>query len=274
MMTIFNAVLNQVFNALLFPFEGISPWVGLTVISALTSILILLVFRKVSDQDALRVAKRKVQAGFFEMRLYQDNIRGLFSAQGAILRHNLTYLRHTAKPIAWLVFPLMLIFVQLNFRYGLRSLELGEPAIVRVKFNVSLSDIDGSVHLQSSDGLRIETPPLQIPGEREVNWRIRAINAGTHMLVIQIGNRSIEKRIQVESGLVQLSPRRVSSRFRSFFYPSEPMLANETAIKFIEVSYPEMRLQLAGYNLHWMIPFTMISMVFAFALRRPFKVVI
>ncbi len=273
-MTIFNAVLNQVFNALLFPFEGISPWVGLIVTSALTSILVLLAFRKLSDQDALRVAKRKVQAGFFEMRLYQDNLRGLFLAQGAILRHNLTYLRHIAKPIAWLVFPLMLIFVQLNFRYGLRSLELGEPTIVRVKFNTSLSDIDGSVHLQSSNGLRIETPPLQIPGEREVNWRISAINVGTHMLVLKIGNRSIEKRIQVESGLVQLSPRRVSSRFRSFFYPSEPMLANETAIKFIEVSYPEMRLRLAGYNLHWVIPFTMISMVFAFALRRPFKVVI
>ena len=273
-MTIFNTVLNQAFRFLLLPFEGFSPWVGLVMTSLLTAIFMLLVFRRTSNQEALGVAKQKIHAGLFEMRLYQDDLRALFSAQRDILRHNLTYLRHTLKPLAWMILPLMLILVQLNFRYAFRSLEAGETAIVRVKFKGPLGAVADDIRLQSGDGLRIETPALRISREQEVDWRIRAVEAGTHTLIVKVGEKSVAKRIRVESGLAQLSPRRVSAGLESFLYPSEPALPDETEIEFIEVSYPEMRLPVLGYDCHWMIPFFVLSMVFAFALRRPFKVVI
>ena len=274
MMTIFNTVLNQAFRFLLLPFEGFSPWVGLVVTSLLTAIFMLLVFRRTSNQDALRDAKRKIHAGLFEMRLYQDDLRALFSAQRDILRHNLTYLRHTLKPLAWMILPLMLILVQLNCRYGFRSLEPGETAIVRVKFNAPWDEVADGIQLQSGDGLRIETPVLRIPRLQEADWRIRAVEAGTHALILRVGEISMEKRVRVESGLAQLSPRRVSGGVDSFLYPSEPTLPDEAAIEYIEVSYPELRLPLLGYDCHWMIPFFVLAIVFAFVLRRPFKVVI
>ena len=44
-MSILNAVLRTVFDLVLAPFAGMPPWVGLTLLSLLASIFMLLVFK-------------------------------------------------------------------------------------------------------------------------------------------------------------------------------------------------------------------------------------
>src|SRR5688500_19416424 len=93
----------------------------------------LLIFRKTSDQKRLAAVKRQIHAGLFEIRLFNDDLRAIFRAQGEILRHNLTYLRLSIVPMLWMIVPLLLVVAQLQFHYGYSGLTVGQPVLLKAQ---------------------------------------------------------------------------------------------------------------------------------------------
>ena len=125
-MSLINAVLARAFDALLAPFRQLPPIVGLAIVSLATAIAMLLIFRRTSDQRRLAAVKRQIHAALFEIRLFNDDLRAIFRAQGEILRHNLTYLRLSVVPMLWMIVPLVLGIAQRQVHYGYGGLTPGE----------------------------------------------------------------------------------------------------------------------------------------------------
>ena len=125
MMTWINLGLGGLVGAALSPFRSLPPIVGLSVVSLVAAIGMLLVFRATSNQPAIAAVKRRIHAGIFEIRLFNDDLRSMFSAQFDILRHNLTYLRLSLAPMVWMLVPLVLLIAQLQFYYGTTALGPG-----------------------------------------------------------------------------------------------------------------------------------------------------
>jgi len=277
-MSIVNAILRAAVDGLLFPFRGLHPLAGLTVVSLLTSILLLVVFKKTSNQKALEAVKRKIHACLFEIRLFNDDFRSIFRAQLEILRHNLTYLRYSTVPMVWTLPPLVLLIAQLQFHYGYESLRVGRPALV--KATLAALDESGTkpaIRLEASGpGLDVEEPPIWIPSLREISWRIEPRAAGDYELHIVNGSESVTKSVRVMNGadsIVRRSPLRVRGFLDELLYPAEPPIP-ESAFESIAVSYPEANVDVFGIELHWMIVYFAISIAFAFLLRGTFKVTI
>ena len=61
-----------------------------------------------SPEDLAEV-KRRIHAGLFEIRLFNDDLAAIFKAQGEILRHNVSYVGLTLVPAAWMLVPFVLI---------------------------------------------------------------------------------------------------------------------------------------------------------------------
>ena len=120
-----NRVLGGIFDVLLYPFRALPPIVGLAAVSLVVSIALLLGFRATSNQQALAAVKRRIHAGIFEIRLFKDDLRSILRAQLDILRHTLTYFRLSIIPMAWMLLPLLVILIQLQFHYGYAGLEPG-----------------------------------------------------------------------------------------------------------------------------------------------------
>ena len=101
-MSLLNALLRVLFDAALAPFRGLHPLVGLTVVSLLVSIGMLLVFKRTSAQDQLAAVKRRIHAGLFEIRLFNDDMlaTALTDITDDLARRRL---RVGAPAIAWLV---------------------------------------------------------------------------------------------------------------------------------------------------------------------------
>jgi len=192
-MRILNSFLSRTFDVLLYPFQDLPPIVGLTVMSVITAIAMLLVFKKTSDQQELAVAKRRMHAGVFEIRLFSDDPRAILSAQWDILRHSLRYMRLTLVPMLWMIIPLLLVIVQLQYRYGYGGLEMGREAIVQVKLSADGSiDEPPPLQLEAPSGIAVETPLLWIPSLSEGDWRIRASRPGTYRLKIWLGDVGLD----------------------------------------------------------------------------------
>ncbi len=277
-MSIVNAVLRALVDGLLFPFRGLPPIVGLTVVSLLTSILLLVVFKKTSNQKALEAVKRKIHACLFEIRLFNDDFRSIFRAQLEILRHNLTYLRYSTVPMVWTLPPLVLLIAQLQFHYGYESLHVGRPALVKATLRAADEDASKpAIRLEASGpGLEVQEPPIWIPSLREMAWRIEPRSKGDYELRVVNGSESVTKSVRVMDGpdlVVRRSPLRVRGFLDELLYPAEPPLPSG-AFESVAVTYPEADVDVFGIELHWMIVYFVLSIAFAFLLRGTFKVTI
>ncbi len=270
----FNSIIAKIFEVLFLPFRSLSPWWGMLVVSFLTGLVMLFIFKYTSNQAGIRRTKDRIKAHLLEMRLYQDSLRNSFKAQGGILKANLKYMSHSLKPLLVMFVPVILILIQLNFWFAYRPLKPGEPVLLKVKLNKSFSPMETEIVLQPAPGLQIETPGLRIEEESEIDWRISFTEAGIYSLKLLVGSESLNKSVAVgQKSLSILSPRRVSKSFwEQLFYPTEPPLIKNSAVQDIEILYPAGGLPFLGWNMHWLIAFFIFSVLFGFSLKGLFGV--
>jgi uncharacterized membrane protein (DUF106 family) len=273
-----NAVLRPLFDLLLAPFAGLPPIVSLLVVSLLTAVGMLVVFKRTSDQAALAAVKRRIHAGLFEIRLFNDDLRAILRAQGEILRHNLTYLRLSLAPMLWILPPLVLVIAQLQFHYGYEGLRPAEGALLTVdlKPEAVSSGIRPEAVLDLPPGLGTQTREVWLPSEAQLAWRLSAEREGDFEVGVAIdGAPPVTKTVRVTGKIVRLSPVRVDRSFLSqLLFPAEPPLPADGPVEAIQIDYPDREVSVLGLGLHWMIPFFVLSIAFAFALRGLFKVTI
>ena len=272
-MGILNALLGGSVNALLLPFRDLHPLVGLTVVSVVGGILMLLVFKVTSNQEGVTAVKRRIAVGIFEIRLFNDDPRAIVRAQFDILRHTFTYLRLNMVPVLWMIVPLVLVIIQLQFHYGYRGLEPGDIALVKVTFSGDAPLDVSDVSLQMGPGLEAESPALWIPSLREADWRIAVTQSGTHEVHVRVNGEVYSKRVTVSDGVVRRTPTRPSSSFvDQLIYPVEPPLPKSAPIESITVTHADAVIGFLFWEMHWIVIFFVISIIAAFLLQKPFKV--
>jgi hypothetical protein len=270
-----NRMVRAALNAALTPFEQFPPLVGLSAVSLVVAIAMLLVFRKTSDQPAITKVKRRIQAGIFEVRLFNDDIRALHGVRD-VLRHNLTYLRLSLAPLPWLIVPLALVIAHLQFYYGYEGFVPGQTAVVKVRLSESHVTARGAfpgVALRVPAGLSVQTPAVWIASSREAAWRIGLGRAGDYEIVVTLDGRTATKTVRVSDQVGWRSPGRYDAAFlNQLLYPAEPPIARDVPLEAIEVSYPESKLHVLGLTLDWMMLFFGLSLVFAWMLSARFGV--
>jgi hypothetical protein len=218
MMWVFNSVFGKIFDLIFFLFRSMNPWMGMIIISFLTALLMLFVFRFTSNQEGIRLVKNKIKAHLLELRLFKDSLSLSFKAQGKILRYNLKYIGYSAKPLLVMIIPLILILIQLNLWFGYEALSPGQETILKVTLEEGNSPLDISLSLEPSSGFGIQTPPLRIEEEREINWRLQAREKGVHDLALIINGQKLIKKLAVaQKPLSKISPLKVRRNFINEF---------------------------------------------------------
>lgn len=274
-MSYFNIYVGRLFDLLMKPFQSLDPLWSLSLFSLVTGIIMLLIFRYTSDQKGIKEAKDLIKAYLLEIRLFKDDLRIQLSAQKEILRHNFTYMKHALKPMLFMIIPVVIILIQLDGWFGYRPLKLGESAIVSVQLADSTSmDTLPSISVESADrGFLVETPPLRIPAEGEVSWRIRANEPGEHNLTFNVSGSTFQKGLTISDGQLDRVSRVVASGFwDNFLNPGEQPLAKNSLMKKIEINYPSRSIEIFGWDIHWLVAFFILSIVFGFAFKGLFKV--
>ncbi len=272
-MSFVTSILRAIFDALQLPFRNLHPLVGLTVASLLFAVFILVVLKYTSNQEKIEAAKRKIYAGLFEIRLFNDDARAIIRAMGGILRHNAVYLWLWTVPFLWMLVPMILILGQLMFNYGYRGLEPGERTLLTVELQEAPTS-KPAVTLDVPQGLRVETPSVWVPSEKELTWRIAAEDPGEYELGVEIDGERVVKNIQVAEDVRRRSPVRPGHGFwDQLLYPGEAPLPADSPFAAIAVDY---RPADGGIGLDseltWMLVLFVVSVLFAFLLRKPMGV--
>jgi len=273
-MGLINRLMGSLFDLLFLPFRSFNPWAGMVFISLLTGLLMLLIYRWTSNQTGIRRVKDKIKAHLLELRLYKDNMGVTMKAQGQILKANLRYLGLNLKPLLVMIIPLILILAQLNLWFGSEPLTVGKPALVKIRVGPNVDITGTEFSIKAPDAILVETSALRIDEQKEINWRVKPAAAGRFNLIIQAGDKSYEKTVIVDGRKLQkVSPLRVKRGiWDELLYPGEKPLPGDGQIRTIEVVHSGKRLSLFGLRLHWLVAYLLLSIVFGFALKKPFGV--
>lgn len=274
MIGILNAAVGGLFDALFAVLGPLGPEGSLAAVSLLVGLFMLLVFKKASNQAGIRREKDRIKAHLLELRLYRSDFGQTMRSQGRILAANGRYFLHALKPMLVMFVPVLLVLFQLEARFGARALEPGEAALIKVKVDPSLSLAGIEPALEAEAGIEVETPPLRIEEEHEVDWRVRAVSAGVHALTVRVGGESGRKSLSVRRpSPAKVTPLKVRrGGWAELLHPGEKPLAKGSRIVSIEAAYPAARLSYFGWRMHWLVAFFLLSLLFGFGLKGLFKV--
>ncbi len=273
-MWIINTIIGKIFDILFLPFQNMSPWIGMIVVSLLTGLLMLFIYKFTSNQEGIKNIKNKIKAHLLELRLFKDSLSISLKAQGKILRANFKYIGYAMKPLLVMIIPVLFILIQLNFRFAYDSFDPNQKTILRVQLMEGVPLMDTVIDIKTGSGIILETPPLRIIESNEINWRIRAEEIGIHGIIIIVDGQEYTKSISVgQKTLSQISPLRTGKNFfREFFYPTESPLPKSSPIKLIEITYPSKNMNLFGLGINWLIAYFALSIIIGFSLKGFFKV--
>jgi hypothetical protein len=251
---------------------------SLTVLGILTGIAVLPVFGRFSNNEGIALAKRKIRAALYEFRLFGDEPRLVFRAQGQLLLWNARYLGWMLKPTAVILLPILALMMLMDTVYGHRPLQVGEDTLVtaRVANNVDLNNISPELR---GNNIAVETPSVRIPDQHQVVWGVRAAAPGKDHVTLRLPgsdatDTAAQKSADAGPGLYILSGRRVSSLWNWLIYPGEKLLPRNNVFRWIEIQYPDAEVSLFGFGIPWIVWFVLVSWITAFALRKPFGVII
>lgn len=261
-----TAIFNRPFDLFFGPFESLHPAVGLTVLSVLTGVLLLVVYRFTSNQEGIRKAKDLIKAHFLEVRLFQDQIGVVVGAHWRILRATGVYMSYSLKPLAVILLPVLILMVQMEMHLGQAPLELNRPVLIKA----SLADEQslGVTSLELPPEIVLDAPPVRMAELAEINWRVVPTQEGRFQIGVRVGEEVFEKSVVVGSGAPRISPVRWRGNLiDNFFYPSEEPLPASGPVDSITVNFPPRTVDLWLFDTYWMVGFFVLSIVAGVALK-------
>jgi hypothetical protein len=267
-MDLFNTAINSLLSLWFAAFSWAPPVLGLSMISALVGIGMLWVFRKTSNQKGMKAVKRKVYASLLELRVFADEPGVTWRAQKSLFAANFRYMGMALRPALVMALPVALLLIHMEAFYGRAPLPVGHEAVVTMAMS---GPLDAS--MMDSAAVAVETPPVHIADEHQISWRIRPVAAGSARLQFTVAGQPVSKTIAAGAGHGFVPGRAVSGAWSAIWDPDEKRIPL-AAVEWIDVRYPEARVEIFGLRLNWLWWFLLVSMVAALLLKKRFGVVL
>jgi len=271
-MTWLTDIIGRMFD-LVVGLLGGSPLLVMLVISAVTAVWALLLFKAVTPQAQLTRTRDRLFGHIYEMGLYQDRLRVVGKIQADLARANFKYLGLTLPALVVLTIPMVFTLAQLDARFAHRPLRSGETTVLSATLAPDSGLDPEDLRLETPPGVTVEAGPVRDAVAGAVAWRLRAEDPGTHHLRLTAGGKDIVARdLVVGEGLVSLGESSQKSTLHGVLYPGAPPLPRDGVLEKLTVMLPERQTTYLGVELHWLVAFMIFSLVAGLALKDVLRV--
>ncbi len=266
-----NAVANLLGKYVLGFIVFLPGWLSITIISAVTGVVLLILFKYTSNQTAIGKVRNGIKANLLAIKLFKDSIAVTLQSEMRVFAGAGLLLFHAIVPMLVMMVPMSLLLVQMGLWYQYRPLEVGEETLVVMKLASKETPLK-NVKIESLSAAKIIAGPVRVPSKNEVYWKIKASDNGNHTITFNVANKQIEKQLAVSEGFMRISPKRPSQHWSDVLLnPVEKPLASDLDVESISIDYPKRISKISGAD-WWVVYFFAASMVFAFIFKPLLKV--
>lgn len=196
-------MLRQAISSTLSLFTALPLGLALVAISAVSAVIMLLVFKAVTPSHWMTKPRDRMTAAIYEMRLYLDHPRRVISAQLDLIRYSLTYSAAMLPAVVILTIPFGLVVFDLEARWGYEPLNIAEPVTVRV----DLSDGVKTFEAKPADCAELNPAVLHFPSENVAYARYTLKDAADCVVSFTVDGQDVTKQLDAAAGPV--SPARL-----------------------------------------------------------------
>ncbi len=267
-----NVLANAFGRVLLAPIAVLPGWLSNTVISAVTGVCLLVIFKYTSNQRAIGKIKDGIKADMLAMKLFKDSILVTLHAEVRVFRGALLSFLYAIPPMLVMIVPLSVLLAQMSLWYQSRPLLPGEVAVMTVKLNGDVGDDWPTVNIESTSAVEVTVGPVRVFSRREICWEIRALENGTHRMTLDVNQQQIEKELVIGDGFMRVSSTRPALNWAGILmHPAEEPFGPDSVVQSVTIDYPD-RLSMTSGADWWLIYFFIMSMLFALILKPFMKV--
>lgn len=246
------------------------PWFGITVISVLLGVIMLIAFRYTSNQAGIARAKDDIKANLLAMKLFKEELHVTFQSQWRILKAIFRLQRYVLFPVLIMALPMMLCLAQMGIRYQWRPIAPGEQVLLKLHVDPAAIGMV-KADFESHPGVDVELGP--IGGKSDLVWRLRGRDPGRHILTLNANGERIHKEIVIDRPFMRVSELRPGHRWLDqLLHPVEQPLPKNSIAKGVEILYPQGKPSWIYGPDHWVIYFFVVSMLTALVLAPVFRV--
>ena len=267
-----NVPVNAVCKFLLAPIGFLPGWLSITIISAVTGLLLMVIFKYTSNQTAIGKVRDNIKANMLALKLFKDSISVTFQAQGQVFKGAFLLLFHAVRPMLVMIVPVSLLLAQMGLWYQCRPLLVGEQAMVTMQLNGDRESPWPKISIESMSSAEVVAGPVRVLSKRQVYWQIKARENTSRPIVFQVDNHRIEKELAIGDDFMQVSIERPGLHWYDLLMnPVEKPFVAESVVNSISIDYPDRPSKICGTD-WWVVYFFIISMVFAFIFKPFLKV--
>lgn len=283
-----NVPLNAAGKLLTVFVAAVPGWLSMTVISAVTGVIMLVIFKYTSNQDAIGRVKDNIKASLLAMKLFKDSISVTLKAQGRAFKGAGGLLLYAIVPMLVMIVPVCLILGQMALWYQIRPLKPGEETTVAIQLDGDNTSTWPVVSIVDMSGADVIIDQTRVFSERQIYWKIKAREKGYHKIVFQVDNQWFEKQLAIGDGFMRTSLQRPRWQwFDILLHPAEKPFRTDSLVKSISIDYPVRisqiakrlsRIGLIGWFINlvidwwWIACFFFASIIFGFIFKPFLKV--
>ena len=244
-----------------------SPLAIVIVVSLVVGLLMVVLFGYTSDQKAIGIAKDQLKAHLLAVRLYRDQIPVVMGSYGKILRGTGRYLKLAFRPLLYVIIPITLLMVQIDRYLGATPIPQNTPFLLTVHTNGGYALNDVTLDLPPE--ITMTAPPVHVPAENEIIWRLVGSKEGKYEVKIVAAGQAAAKVVCVGGDLPRISTVRLRGHlWERVFSSAEPALPESSQIESISINYPDRNIEVSGYGMNWIWLFFILSMVAGFIFKE------
>ncbi|MBI5393047.1 DUF106 domain-containing protein [Candidatus Woesearchaeota archaeon] len=139
-------MLDSIFNPIFFPVLRLHPFLAITIISLVLSLLMTIAYKYLTDQNLMKTMKEEIKELQNEMKTLKDNPKQMMAVQKKAMETNMKYFMQSLKPTLITFIPIILIFSWLNAHMGYL------PIVKDTEFSVAFAFDDSSGIVQYLGG--------------------------------------------------------------------------------------------------------------------------
>lgn len=267
-----NVPVNAMAEVLLAPIAVLGGWLSNTVISAVTGVVLLIILKYTSNQQAIGRVRDNIKANMLALKLFKDSMAVTLKAQGHVFKDAFLLLFHYVKPMLITIVPISLLLAQMSLWYQSRPLLPGEEVIVTVKLNGSIETPWPTVRIEPTPVAEVTIGPVRVFSQHQIHWKIRAVENGDSSLIFHVDEEQFDKELTIGDGFRRVSAKRPGLHWADIMlYPVEKPFGPDSVVQSINIDYPDRLSRTSGAD-WWVIYFFVASLVFALIFKPFLKV--
>jgi len=264
LLTILNPIANAAGKTTFDALSFLPKWASLALLSSLLGVVMLFVFKYLSNQKAIARVKDDISANLLALKLYKDELRVTAITQVRLLWAVLRLQRYMLTPVLITLPPMLLLLGQMGTYYQWDALPVNQATLLRVSLS-SQDDAPRDLTLQTPESIRVEAGP--IASQSDVVWRLTPLEPGIHTVTLAIGDDHFSKLVMCGTTVARVSALRPTNDWMNqLLHPIEKPIRGDAGIHSIELDYPKAPSWFCGGD-YWVVSLFVISMIVALLLK-------